>query len=119
MAGMAETNIIAPRPAVTLGSTKTRTSKQPGHHAGSNQRNEEARDKRAAAREDAARRAALTERLEDQRHDIQRETLLELQDELQQLARATVQILMFDRNNPGGRAAGTVRLPDELDTGFA
>jgi hypothetical protein len=82
-------------------------------------RNEEARDVRASQREETARRAALTERLEDQRHDIQRETLLELQDELQKLARATVQILHFDRNNLGLRAAGTVTLPDELDDGFS
>ena len=82
-------------------------------------RNEEGRDVRASQREETARRAALTERLEDQRHEIQRETLLELQDELQKLARATVQILHFDRNNLGLRAAGTVTLPDELDDGFS
>jgi hypothetical protein len=82
-------------------------------------RNEEARDTRASKREETARRAALTERLEDQRHEIQRETLLELQDELQKLARATVQILHFDRNNLGLRAAGTVPLPDDLDDGFS
>jgi hypothetical protein len=76
-------------------------------------RNEEARDTRTGQREETARRAVLTERLEDQRHEIQRETLLELQDELQKLARATVQILTFDRNHPGER------LPDDLDDGFS
>jgi hypothetical protein len=82
-------------------------------------RNEDARDRRTSQRETAARRAALTERLEDQRHDIQRETLLELQDELQKLARAAVQIMHFDRNHPGQRALGTVTLPDDLDDGFS
>ena len=50
-------------------------------------RNEEARDKRADHREAAARRAALGERLEEERHTFQRDTLLELQDVLLQLMR--------------------------------
>jgi hypothetical protein len=60
-------------------------------------RNEEARDKRAAAREEQARRAALAERLEEDRHSFQRDTLLELQDELQRLARVTTRIILQDR----------------------
>jgi len=58
--------------------------------------NEDARDARAAAREAAARRAGLAERLEEQRHTFQRDLLLELQDELQQLARVTFKVLMQD-----------------------
>lgn len=60
-------------------------------------RNEEARDQRAAVRETAARREALAERLEEDRHTFQRDTLLELQDELQRLARITTQISLQDR----------------------
>jgi len=50
-------------------------------------RNEEARDKRADQREARARRAALAERLEEERHTFQRDTLLELQDVLLRLSR--------------------------------
>lgn len=50
-------------------------------------RNEEARDERADRREAATRRAALAERLEEERHTFQRDTLLELQDVLLQLTR--------------------------------
>lgn len=60
-------------------------------------RNEETRDRRAAAREAASRRAALAERMEEQRHTIQRDTLLELQDELQRLMRITARINLQDR----------------------
>jgi len=59
-------------------------------------RNDDARDRRAADREAAARRAALAERLEEDRHTFQRGTLLELQDELQKLARTTTRILLQD-----------------------
>jgi hypothetical protein len=59
-------------------------------------RNEETRDQRAANREEVARRAALAERLEENRHGFQRDTLLELQDELQRLIRNTAQILLQD-----------------------
>lgn len=45
-------------------------------------RNEEARDRRAFARDREARLAALAESLEEQRHTIQLETMLKLQDEL-------------------------------------
>jgi hypothetical protein len=48
------------------------------------------------AREESARRAALADRLEEDRHAFQRDTLLELQDELQRLARATTRILLQD-----------------------
>lgn len=59
-------------------------------------RNEEKRDEQTAVREAAARRAPLAERLDDQRHEIQRETLMALQTELVQLARLTAQIVMYD-----------------------
>jgi hypothetical protein len=59
-------------------------------------RNDEARDRRAMSREESARRAALADRLEEDRHTFQRDTLLELQDELQSLARITTRILLQD-----------------------
>jgi hypothetical protein len=60
-------------------------------------RNDDARDRQAAARETAARRSALAERLEEDRHTFQRDTLLELQDELQKLARITTRIILQDQ----------------------
>ena len=62
-------------------------------------RNEEARDRRAAAREGATRQAALGERLEEQRHSIQTETLLALQDQLLRLARNATMALAADVRN--------------------
>ena len=62
-------------------------------------RNEDARDRRAAARDSAARQAQLAERLEEQRHGIQMETLLRLQDELLQLARNVTMALSQDAKN--------------------
>lgn len=59
-------------------------------------RNEEARDRRAIVRETVARREALAERLEEDRHTFQRDTLLELQDELQRLVRVTAKINLQD-----------------------
>jgi hypothetical protein len=50
-------------------------------------RNDEARDRRADQRETRARRSALAERLEEERHTFQRDTLLELQDVLLELDR--------------------------------
>lgn len=64
-------------------------------------RGDEARDRRAAAREDNARRAALSERLEEERHVFQRDTLLQLQDELQKLLRITGQINWQDQRAIG------------------
>lgn len=63
-----------------------------------------------ARRNDAANRAAaLAERLQDRRHEWQRQVLLELQDELQKLARATWKILMQDLQ--AVREKGRVSLP--------
>lgn len=59
--------------------------------------NEEARDRRAADREADSRKAALAERMEEQRHTFQRDTFLELQDELQRLVRITARINLQDR----------------------
>ena len=59
-------------------------------------RNDDARDRRTLAREESARRAALADRLEEDRHAFQRDTLLELQDELQRLARVATRILLED-----------------------
>jgi hypothetical protein len=60
-------------------------------------RNDEARDIRTEQREEKSRTTALAERLQEQRHEWQREVLLELQDEVQKLARATGKILHQDR----------------------
>jgi hypothetical protein len=59
-------------------------------------RNDEARDIRAAERDEASRTAALAQHVRERRHEWQREVLLELQDELQKLARATGRILIQD-----------------------
>jgi hypothetical protein len=61
-------------------------------------RNEEARDKRAAQRESQSRLDALADKLEEDRHTFQRDTLLELQDELQHLVRNTAQAIMQDKS---------------------
>ena len=78
-------------------------------------RNEEARDRRAAAREGAARHAALAERLEEQRHGIQTETLLALQDQLLRLARNATMALAADARNlrDNGRYRPLGELGDE------
>jgi hypothetical protein len=60
-------------------------------------RNEQARDERAAKREATARRASVRERLEEERHAFQRETLLELQDALQRQVRSVAKIILHDR----------------------
>ena len=61
-------------------------------------RNDEARDKRAEARETNARRAARAERLADQRHDFQRDLLLEMQEALLRVVRSTAKIVMQDQH---------------------
>jgi hypothetical protein len=60
-------------------------------------RNEEARDIRAAAREDIARRAARAERRETEAHVYQRELLLDLQGHLHAVTRTTARILFRDQ----------------------
>jgi hypothetical protein len=76
-------------------------------------RNDEARDGRAAEREECARRAALADRLEEDRHNFQRDTLLELQDELQRLARVATQILRQAEETVEN--GGLYRLPGALN----
>jgi hypothetical protein len=49
--------------------------------------NEEKRDERVTAREAETRKAALGERLEEERHNFQRDTFRALQDQLLELAR--------------------------------
>jgi len=73
-------------------------------------RNDDARDRRTVAREESARRAALADRLEEDRHAFQRDTLLELQDELQRLARATTGSSCETRE-PSKKAAGFISYP--------
>jgi hypothetical protein len=60
-------------------------------------RNDERRDERAAEREEVARKDARSERLDDERQAFQREVLLELQDCLREVTRATAQVLTHDR----------------------
>ena len=59
-------------------------------------RNDEARDIRTEKREEAARAADHAKQLLERRHEWQRRVLLELQDELQKLTRATAKILLQD-----------------------
>jgi hypothetical protein len=59
--------------------------------------NEDARDRRAASREAAARQASLVERHDERMHEFQRELLLELQVVLQRQVRATARILLQDQ----------------------
>jgi hypothetical protein len=76
-------------------------------------RNEAARDIRAAQREQANRAADAAERRQEQRHDWQRQVLLDLQDELQRLARVTGRSLLQDAKTV--REQGKLfQLPDEL-----
>lgn len=58
--------------------------------------NERRRDERALQRELRLRAAERESQLEDGRHALQRETLLELQDAVQAMARFTGQVLHFD-----------------------
>jgi hypothetical protein len=76
-------------------------------------RNEEARDNRAADREEKERADALAERLQEQRHERQRQVLLDLQDGLQQLARATGKVLRQDLSTVREKG-GLFLLPEGL-----
>lgn len=93
-------------------------------------RNEEARDRRAAQREASSRQEAISERLEENRHTFQRDTLVQLQDEIQALLRVTAhdilhrQRMMLDsgqlspepvRNEDGNQVRASVsRLQERL-----
>lgn len=81
-------------------------------------RNEARKDERAAERELRALRAASSERLDEQRHEVQRATFFELQDELVQLARRTAEITMHDQKSLREGVTGTLFVPEEMSTGF-
>lgn len=76
-------------------------------------RNEEGRDKRADQREARARRAVLAERLEEERHNFQRDTFLELQDVLLDLTRWQALVNSQDVKTLKERQ-DLFQLPDEL-----
>jgi hypothetical protein len=76
-------------------------------------RNDETRDKRADQRETRARRAVLAERLEEERHTFQRDTLLELQDLLLELARWSSLVRAQDVKTLEDRGS-LFLLPDDL-----
>jgi hypothetical protein len=76
-------------------------------------RNDEARDIRTLQREQTARKEERDDRLQEQRHEWQRQTLLDLQDELQKLARATGKILHQDLLTVREKG-GVFLLPDAL-----
>ena len=75
--------------------------------------NESKRDERATEREDAARLEARAELREQSRHEFQLATVLDLQDVIRELARATGSILVADENSlsTGGRY---LQVPDKL-----
>jgi hypothetical protein len=77
-------------------------------------RNEQARDERAAKREAVTRRASVRERLDEQSHAFQRETLLELQDALQRQVRSVAEIILHDRRTLQEQGTLTLLGP-ELD----
>ena len=60
-------------------------------------RNDRARDERTAKREADARRASVRERLEEEGHAFQRETLLELQNVMQRQVRSVAKVILHDR----------------------
>jgi len=68
-------------------------------------RNDEARDRRAAEREEAARQRARAEALEDERHHFQLNLLLELQDALRVQARVTGEVIRQDLRTLDERGA--------------
>ncbi len=76
-------------------------------------RNDEARDIRTEQREEKSRAAARAERLQDRRHEWQRQVLLELQDELVKVTRETGKILMQDRTTVREQG-GVFRLPEGI-----
>jgi len=76
-------------------------------------RNDEGRDRRADQRETRARRAALAERLEEERHNFQRDTFLELQDVLLDLTRWQALVNAQDVKTLKEHQA-LFQLPDEL-----
>jgi hypothetical protein len=78
-------------------------------------RNDDRRDRRAAGRESAARREAFAERLEEDRHTFQRDTLLALQDELRRMVRISARIMMHDEKTLKEQGQITLLPPDMSD----
>lgn len=75
--------------------------------------NDTKRDLRAARREEKARQDSFAERLEESRHSFQRDTLLEIQDQLQRMVRLTAQQVMADMKTL--KASGQLfQLPEGL-----
>jgi hypothetical protein len=77
-------------------------------------RNDEARDKRAAEREERARLVAREDRIEDERQAFQREVLLELQDRLLALTRSAAEVILRDRQTLRDEEK-TYQLPEDLN----
>lgn len=75
--------------------------------------NEARRDKRSAEREASARHAALVEKLEEERHAFQQDTLLELQDKLLELVRVVAMANKFDAQSVKEKGKVT-ELPDSV-----
>jgi hypothetical protein len=75
--------------------------------------NEEKRDERSSAREAEARKAALDERLEEERHNFQRDTFLALQDDLLELARQHALVAAQDKKTLKSQGK-LLRLPEDL-----
>jgi hypothetical protein len=80
--------------------SRTRRDRLPGFGSGGYWlagRNDEARDERAAKREERARIVTREGRLDDERQAFQRDVLLELQDRLLALTRTTTEVILHDR----------------------
>jgi hypothetical protein len=75
--------------------------------------NEEKRDERASVRETEARKAAFRERLEEERHNFQRDTFLALQDQLLELARQHALVASQDMKTLKSEGK-LLQLPDDL-----
>lgn len=77
-------------------------------------RNEEGRDRRTSDREEAVRRAALRERIYEERHNFQREVLIELQEVLRRFVRAHLKMIRHDVESLS-KGQGITLLGQELD----
>ncbi|MFT8330106.1 hypothetical protein [Bifidobacterium psychraerophilum] len=75
--------------------------------------NERHRDERALSRELYLNAGERGSRLEEAEHALQKETLLALQDAVQQMARLTARVMFFDHMQ--ARKGEYTQLPDSLD----
>jgi hypothetical protein len=78
-------------------------------------RNDEARDERAARREERARFVTREGLLEDERQAFQREVLLELQDRLLAVTRSATEVIMQDRQTLKQQGQMYPLLPEDLN----